>query len=253
MAELAKAEQSDIVAQPHGTRNLRFGPECLIPKPLDRRLVESDAPAVAKEAMDTGVAGRPNVDFAAYREKLTQFVDQSGLLMNSLFQAAKKTPKRIVFARRRGRTRAAGGPDRPRRGRLAQPILIGRPTVLAKRIARYGLRLRPGEDFAVMNPEPDSRYRDYWSEHYRLTERTGISESTAKIEMRRWATFIGATAIHRGDADGLLRGTVGTHGLHLHFILGASATVCRIVNMTAFSVVDAGDEQPAAPARPQGR
>ncbi len=217
LAELAKAEQSDIVAQAYGTQNLRFGPEYLIPKPFDPRLIVNVAPAVAKAAMDTGVAGRPIADFAAYREKLTQFVYQSGLLMKHVFQAAKKTPKRIVFAE--------GEDERVLRAvrvvldeGLAQPILIGRPTVLAKRIARYGLRLRPGEDFAVINPESDARYRDYWREYYRLTQRKGISESYAKIEMRRRTTLIGAMAIHRGDADGMLCGTFGTHGLHLHFV-----------------------------------
>jgi malate dehydrogenase (oxaloacetate-decarboxylating)(NADP+) len=137
--------------------------------------------------------------------------------MKPVFQAAKKAPKRIVFAE--------GEDERVLRAvqvvldeELARPILIGRPAVLAKRIERYGLRIRPGEDFEVINPESDPRYRDYWSEYYRLTQRKGISQSYAKIEMRRRQTLIGAMAIHRGDADGMLCGTFGTHGLHLHFI-----------------------------------
>jgi malate dehydrogenase (oxaloacetate-decarboxylating)(NADP+) len=217
LADLAKAEQSDIVAQAYGIHNLHFGPDYLIPKPFDPRLIVTIAPAVAQAAMDSGVAGRPITDFAAYRERLTHFVYASGLLMKPVFQAAKKAPKRIVFAE--------GEDERVLRAvqvvldeELARPILIGRPAVLAKRIERYGLRIRPGEDFEVINPESDPRYRDYWSEYYRLTQRKGISQSYAKIEMRRRQTLIGAMAIHRGDADGMLCGTFGTHGLHLHFI-----------------------------------
>jgi len=217
LADLAKAEQSDIVAQAYGIHNLHFGPDYLIPKPFDPRLIVTIAPAVAQAAMDSGVAGRPITDFVAYRERLTHFVYASGLLMKPVFQAAKKAPKRIVFAE--------GEDERVLRAvqvvldeELARPILIGRPAVLAKRIERYGLRIRPGEDFEVINPESDPRYRDYWSEYYRLTQRKGISQSYAKIEMRRRQTLIGAMAIHRGDADGMLCGTFGTHGLHLHFI-----------------------------------
>jgi malate dehydrogenase (oxaloacetate-decarboxylating)(NADP+) len=217
LADLAKAEQSDIVAQAYGVHNLHFGPDYLIPKPFDPRLIVTIAPAVAQAAMDSGVAGRPIADFAAYRERLTHFVYASGLLMKPVFQAAKKEPKRIVFAE--------GEDERVLRAvqvvldeELARPILIGRPAVMAKRIERYGLRIRPGEDFEVINPESDPRYRDYWSEYYRLTQRKGISQSYAKIEMRRRQTLIGAMAIHRGDADGMLCGTFGTHGLHLHFI-----------------------------------
>ncbi len=217
LAELARAEQSDVVAQAYGIRNLRFGPEYLIPKPFDPRLIVTIAPAVAKAAMDSGVAGRPISDFGAYREKLTHFVYQSGLLMKPVFQAAKKEPKRIVFAE--------GEDERVLRAvqvvldeQLAVPILIGRPAVLARRIERAGLRLRAGEDFEVINPESDPRYRAYWTEYYRLTQRKGISQAYAKIEMRRRQTLIGAMAIHRGDADGMLCGTFGTHGLHLHFV-----------------------------------
>ncbi len=217
LAELARAEQSDVVAQAYGIRNLRFGPEYLIPKPFDPRLIVTIAPAVAKAAMDSGVAGRPIADFGAYREKLTNFVYQSGLLMKPVFQAAKKEPKRIVFAE--------GEDERVLRAvqvvldeELAVPILIGRPAVLARRIERAGLRLRAGEDFEVINPESDPRYRAYWTEYYRLTQRKGISQAYAKIEMRRRQTLIGAMAIHRGDADGMLCGTFGTHGLHLNFI-----------------------------------
>jgi malate dehydrogenase (oxaloacetate-decarboxylating)(NADP+) len=217
LAELARAEQSDIVAQAYGIHNLRFGPEYLIPKPFDPRLIVTIAPAVARAAMDSGVAAQPIVDFAAYRERLTQFVYHSGLLMKPVFQAAKKSPMRIVYAE--------GEDERVLRAvqvvldeGLAQPILIGRPAVLARRIEQFGLRIEPGKDFEVINPEHDARYRDYWGEYYRLTARKGVSQQYAKVEMRRRQTLIGAMAIHRGDADGMLCGTFGTHPLHLHFI-----------------------------------
>ncbi len=217
LAELAMAEQSDIVAQAYDIENLRFGPEYLIPKPFDPRLIVTIAPAVAKAAMDSGVAARPIDDFAAYRERLTQFVYHSGLLMKPIFQAAKKSPKRIVYAE--------GEDERVLRAAqvvidegIAKPILVGRPHVIERRIEQYGLRIKPGTDFEVVNPEHDARYRDYWMEYYRLTERKGVSQQYAKIEMRRRLTLIGAMMIHRGDADGMLCGTFGTHALHLQYI-----------------------------------
>jgi malate dehydrogenase (oxaloacetate-decarboxylating)(NADP+) len=217
LADLAMAEQSDIVAQAYDIENLRFGPEYLIPKPFDPRLIVTIAPAVAKAAMDSGVAAQPIDDFGAYRERLTQFVYHSGLLMKPIFQAAKKSPKRVVFAE--------GEDERVLRAvqvvideGIAKPILVGRPQVIARRVEQFGLRINPGVDFEVVNPEHDARYRDYWMEYYRLTERKGVSQQYAKIEMRRRLTLIGAMMIHRGDADGMLCGTFGTHALHLQYI-----------------------------------
>jgi malate dehydrogenase (oxaloacetate-decarboxylating)(NADP+) len=217
IADLAMAEQSDIVAHAYNVENLRFGPEYLIPKPFDPRLIVMIAPAVAKAAMDSGVATRPIADFDAYRQKLTQFVYHSGLLMKPIFAAAKATPKRIVYAE--------GEDERVLRAvqvvvdeELARPILVGRPSVIAKRIERFGLRLAPGKDFDTINPEQDERFRDYWTEYYRLTQRRGVSQAYAQVEMRRRHTLIGAMAIHRGDADGMLCGTFGTHDLHRMFI-----------------------------------
>jgi len=217
IAELAMAEQSDIVAHAYKLQDLSFGPDYLIPKPFDPRLIVMIAPAVAKAAMESGVATRPIADFAAYRERLTQFVYHSGLLMKPIFQAAKKAPKRIVYAE--------GEEERVLRAvqvvvdeELAYPILIARPAVLERRIQRYGLRIRPGVDFEVINPESDDRYRDYWTEYFRLTERKGVSQADARIEMRRTHTLIGAMMIHRGEADGMLCGTFGAHGLHRHYI-----------------------------------
>ena len=217
IADLAMAEQSEVVAHAYNLENIRFGPEYLIPKPFDPRLIVRIAPAVAKAAMDSDVASRPIADFEAYASKLTQFVYHSGLLMKPIFAAAKLAPRRIVYAE--------GEDERVLRAvqvvvdeGLARPILVGRPTVLKQRVERFGLRLEPGKDFDVINPEHDDRYRDYWQEYYRLTERKGVSQAYAKIEMRRRLTLIGAMMIHMGDADGMLCGTFGTHDLHRHYV-----------------------------------
>ena len=218
LADLAMIEQSDIVASAYNLQEtLPFGPDYLIPKPFDPRLIVMIAPAVAKAAMESGVATRPIEDFDAYRARLTNFVWHSGLLMKPIFSAAKQAPKRIVFAE--------GEDERVLRAvqvvvdeKLAQPILVGRPAVLERRIERAGLRIRPGTDFEVINPDQDDRFRDYWTNYYELTQRKGVSQSYAQIEMRRRQTLIGAMMIHRGDADGMVCGTFGTYGLHLHYV-----------------------------------
>ncbi len=217
IADLAMAEHSDIVAHAYNIENLTFGPDYLIPKPFDPRLIVMVAPAVAKAAMDSGVATRPIEDFDAYRQRLTQFVYHSGLLMKPIFAAAKKAPKRIVYAE--------GEDERVLRAvqvvvdeHLAKPILVGRPAVIEQRLARYGMRMKPGKHFEIINPEQDDRYREFWSAYYELTQRKGVSQAYAKIEMRRRLTLIGAMAIHLGEADGMLCGTFGTHQLHLHYI-----------------------------------
>ncbi|HVN34031.1 MAG TPA: NADP-dependent malic enzyme [Casimicrobiaceae bacterium] len=217
IADLAMAEQSDIVNAAYGDRDLRFGPEYLIPKPFDPRLIVNIAPAVAKAAMDSGVATRPVADFDAYRDRLTQFVYHSGLLMKPLFTAAKKDPKRIAYA--------DGEDERVLRAvqvvvdeGLAKPILIGRPPVIEQRVQRYGLRIRAGQHFEIINPDADPRYKTYWTEYYRLTQRKGISETYAQLEVRRRSTLIGAMLVHMGDADGMLCGMFGTHKMHLKFV-----------------------------------
>jgi malate dehydrogenase (oxaloacetate-decarboxylating)(NADP+) len=217
IAELAQAEASDIVAQAYGGQDLKFGPDYLIPRPFDPRLIGKIAPAVAKAAMDSGVATRPIADLAAYRESLTQFVYHSGLIMKPLFAAAKSAPRRVVYAE--------GEDERVLRAvqvvldeGLARPIVIGRPQVVERRLATLGLRMQPKRDFDIVNPEFDPRYRDYWSTYHRLTERRGVSPEYAKIEMRRRLTLIGAMMIHKGEADGMLCGTFGTHALHLHYV-----------------------------------
>jgi len=218
IADLAMAEQSDIVAAAYGIEQMRFGPDYLIPKPFDPRLIVKIAPAVAKAAMESGVATTPIKDFTAYVQKLNEFVYHSGLIMKPVFSAAKAAPtKRIVFAE--------GEDERVLRAvqvvvdeAIARPILVGRPAILERRIERFGLRLQAGRDFDIVNPEHDDRYRDYWQGYHRLTERRGVSIAYAKIEMRRRHTLIGAMMIDKGHADGMLCGTFGTHELHLHYV-----------------------------------
>jgi malate dehydrogenase (oxaloacetate-decarboxylating)(NADP+) len=220
IADLAHAEQSDIVASAYGINNLSFGPEYLIPMPFDPRLLTHIAPAVAKAAQDGGVATRPIEDLAAYAESLQQFVYRSGTFMKPLFSVAKKAPmeaKRIVFAE--------GEDERVLRAvqvvvdeKLARPILVGRPAVLEKRIEKFGLRLKLGQHVDVINPDFDERYRDYWQAYYEMGMRKGVTIDMAKLEMRRRHTLIGAMMVHKGDADGLICGTYGTTQMHLHYI-----------------------------------
>jgi malate dehydrogenase (oxaloacetate-decarboxylating)(NADP+) len=217
IASLAQAESSDIVALAYGDQDLKFGPDYLIPRPFDPRLIAHIAPAVAKAAMESGVASRPIADMNAYRDSLMQIVYHSGLVMKPLFAAAKSSPTRIIYAE--------GEDERVLRAvqtvvdeSLARPILIGRPNVVEARLERLGLRIRPGREFDLVNPESDPRYRDFWSTYHKLTERRGVSPEYAKLEMRRRNTLIGAMLIYKGDADGMLCGTFGTHALHLKFI-----------------------------------
>ena len=218
IADLAMAEQSEIVSAAYGEQNLRFGPEYLIPKPFDPRLIATVAPAVARAAMESGVATRPITDLAAYADSLQQFVYHSGLIMKPVFAAAKAGPRqRIVYAEAEDERVLRAAQVVVDEG-LAAPILIGRPAVVEKRIEQFGLRIKPGIDFELVNPEHDPRYREYWQEYHRLTERRGVSQQYAKIEMRRRLTLIGAMMLHRGEADGMLCGTFGTHGVHLKYI-----------------------------------
>jgi malate dehydrogenase (oxaloacetate-decarboxylating)(NADP+) len=220
IAELAHAEQSDVVATTYGISNLSFGPEYLIPMPFDPRLLTHIAPAVAKAAMEGGVASRPITDLDAYAESLQQFVYRSGSFMKPLFQVAKSTPpelKRIVYAE--------GEEERILRAvqvvvdeKLARPILVGRPAVLEKRIEKFGLRLKQGEHYDVINPDWDERYRDYWQTYHQMVMRKGVTADMAKLAMRRRHTLIGAMMIHKGDADGMICGTYGTTQVHLEFI-----------------------------------
>ncbi len=218
IAELAQAEQSEVVAAAYVGEQLAFGPEYLIPKPFDPRLMMKIAPAVAKAAADSGVALRPIADLDAYRERLQSFVYASGTTMKPIFTAAKKAlKKRVAFAE--------GEDERVLRAaqivvdeRLALPTLIGRPTVIAERVEKFGLRLKEGVDYNVVNVEQDHRYRDFWQTYHRMTERKGVTAQVAKIEMRRRLTLIGAMLLHKGDVDGLICGTWGTTALHLQYL-----------------------------------
>jgi len=218
IAELAEAEQSEVVAAAYAGANLSFGPEYLIPKPFDPRLMMKVAPAVAQAAAESGVALRPVADMPAYREKLQAFVYASGTTMKPIFNVAKRAAnKRIAYAE--------GEEERVLRAAqvvvdegLARPTLIGRPAVIAQRCERFGLRLQEGRDYDIVNVEQDHRYRDFWQTYHLLTERKGVTQQMAKIEMRRRLTLIGAMLLHKGEVDGLLCGTWGTTAIHLHYI-----------------------------------
>ncbi len=218
IAELAQAEQSEVVAAAYAGEKLAFGAEYLIPKPFDPRLMMKIAPAVAQAAKDSGVALRPIADMEAYRQKLQSFVYASGTTMKPIFNAAKKAKnKRIAFAE--------GEEERVLRAcqivvdeGVARPTLIGRPAVIARRIEKFGLRLKEELDYDVVNVEQDHRYHDFWQTYHRMTERQGVTVQAAKIEMRRRLTLIGSMLLHKGDVDGMICGTWGTTGLHLHYI-----------------------------------
>ena len=218
IAELAQAEQSDVVAAAYAGQTLAFGPEFLIPKPFDPRLMVKIAPAVAQAAVASGVALRPIADLDAYREKLQSFAYASGQTMRPIFTAAKNARnKRVAYAE--------GEEERVLRAvqvvvdeNLARPTLIGRPAVIAQRVDRFGLRLREGRDYDVVNVDNDHRYRDFWQTYHAMTERKGVTQQLAKIEMRRRLTLIGAMLLHKGEVDGMLCGTWGTTANHLHYI-----------------------------------
>ena len=220
IAELARQEQSDIVATAYGIEDLSFGADYLIPKPFDPRLIVKIAPAVAQAAMDCGVALRPIDDMDAYRERLVQFVYQSGTMMKPIFTTARLVApenKRLVFAE--------GEEERVLRAvqvvvdeKIAAPVLIGRPHVIEQRIARYGLRLRIGVDVTVVNNDADERYRDYWQTYHALTMRHGVDKQMARLEMRRRTTLIGAMMIRKGEADGMICGTISAVHRHLTYI-----------------------------------
>ncbi|MFT6589162.1 MAG: malate dehydrogenase (oxaloacetate-decarboxylating)(NADP+) [Rhodoferax sp.] len=236
IAELAQAEQSEVVAAVYAGEPLAFGPEYLIPKPFDPRLMIMIAPAVAQAAFDSGVALRPITDMDAYREKLQSFVYASGTVMKPIFTAAKKATKnRVAYAE--------GEEERVLRAAqivvdegLAVPTLIGRPLLIAERIKKFGLRLREGQDYQVVNVEQDHRYREFWQTYHRLTERKGVTAQVAKIEMRRRLTLIAAMLLHNGDVDGLICGTWGTTAMHLHYldqVIGKRAGVNTYACMNA--------------------
>ena len=235
IADLAMAESSERVADAYAGERLVFGPEYLIPKPFDPRLISEIAPAVAKAAMDTGVAARPIPDFDAYREKLAGFVFRSGMLMKPILEQARRDPRRIIFAE--------GEDERVLRAvqalvddRLARPHLVGRPDVIARRIERLGLRITPNIHCGITNPLDDPRYEEYWSLYHELTERKGVTMDEAKTIIRTNTTAIAALALKRGEADAMICGTYGQYEWHLKYVLdiiGRAKGVCDVSAMSA--------------------
>jgi malate dehydrogenase (oxaloacetate-decarboxylating)(NADP+) len=218
IAELAQAEQSEVVAAAYVGEKLVFGPEYLIPKPFDPRLMMKIAPAVAKAAADSGVARRPIQDMEAYIEKLQSFVYASGSIMKPIYAAAKLgAKKRVCFAE--------GEEERVLRAvqivvdeGLAKPTLIGRPAIIAQRIEKFGLRLEEGKDYQLVNVEQDHRYRDFWQTYWQMMARQGVTQQLAKIDMRRRLSLIGAMMLHKGEVDGLICGTWSTPDVHLNYV-----------------------------------
>ena len=218
IADLAKADISEEVASAYAGKELVFGPDYLIPTPFDSRLILRIAPAVARAAAESGVATRPIQDFDAYRQQLSRFVYQTGMIMQPVFRAARAAgQQRVIYAE--------GEDERVLRAAqlviedgLAKPILIGRPAVIEARIAKAGLRLQLGQDVEVINPESDARFRQYWETYHHLMGRRGVTPEAAKAAVRRSNTLIGALAVHLGDADAMLCGLVGQFDAHLKHV-----------------------------------
>jgi len=217
IAGLAKAEISAEVAAAYPGEEMRFGPDYLIPKPFDSRLMLRIAPAVARAAAESGVATRPVADLDAYRESLLRFVTHTGMFMRPVFAAARSAPKRVVYAEGEDERTLRAVQIALEEG-LVKPILIGRPAVIAQRIERAGLRLNPGTDFELVNPEEDPRFRQYWEAYHRIKGRDGITPEMAKSAVRRSNTLIAALAVHLGHADGMLCGLVGRYEHHLDHV-----------------------------------
>ena len=236
IAELAHAEPSELVARAYGSAELAFGPEYIIPKPFDPRLILKVAPAVARAAMESGVATRPIRDFDAYQRELTNFVYHSGTIMRPVFDAARDSGRRVVYAE--------GEDERVLRAvrvlldeRLARPILVGRPSVIEMRIRRAGLNLQVGRDFEVVNPDSDPRYRDIWNEYYRIMSRKGVTPAIAQAEMRRNPTLIGAMLLRRGEADALIAGPSGVYAQQLKPIADVIGVSPHARRLAALSVL----------------
>ena len=217
IADLAHEPSSDVAAQAYGGESRLFGADNLIPNPFDPRLILRIAPAVARAAMETGVAARPVEDFDAYDERLNRFVFRSGFVMKPIFAKAKTAPKRVIYAE--------GEDERILRAaqvaieeEIAEPILVGRPSVVQARLERYGLSIRPGRDFEIVNPEDDPRYRDYVENLLDLTGRRGVTPDLARTLVRTNATVIAALAVHRGEADAMICGLEGRFDRHLHWV-----------------------------------
>jgi len=236
IADLAMAESSDIVAAAYGGKALRFGPDYLIPRPFDPRLITKIAPAVAQAAMDSGVAARPITDFDAYHMELSQFVFQSGLVMKPIFERARNNPKRVVYT--------DGEEDRVLRAvqvvvddGLAKPILVGRRKVVEMRIKRLGLRLEIGKNVDLADPEDDPRYREYWQLYHSIMERQGVTPARARTVVRTRTTVIGALMVRRGEADALVGGSVGRYHRQISHVQDVIGRRPGVRNMAAMNVL----------------
>ena len=218
IVELAQAEQSEVVAAAYTGQQLAFGPEYLIPKPFDPRLILKIAPAVAEAAAASGVAARPIADMEAYRQRLQSIVYASGTTMKPIFAAAKAAEKKRVAYSEGEEERVLRACQIVVDERLARPTLIGRPAVIAQRIEKFGLRLSEGKDYDIVNVEDDHRYRDFWQTYHQMMERRGVTVAIAKIEMRRRLSLIGAMLLYKGEVDGMICGTWGTTKIHLPYI-----------------------------------
>ncbi|MPW22296.1 NADP-dependent malic enzyme [Paraburkholderia sp. CNPSo 3157] len=237
IAELAEeTDQGDEVAKAYEGHSLEFGPDYLIPKPFDPRLIIKIAPAVAQAAMDSGVATRPIQDMDAYREQLGATVYRSGMVMRPVFAAAKAQPARIVFAE--------GEDERVLRAaqfvlleKIAKPILVGRPGVIEMRLKKIGSKLKCGEDFEVVNPEDDPRYQTSWQAYHEIGARSGVTPEVAKAAMRKFNTLIGAILVHLGDADGMICGLIDTYHEHLKYVEQVLGKAEHVDNFAAMNLL----------------
>ena len=240
IAALAKQDVSDEVAAAYQGKELKFGPDYLIPTPFDTRLILRIAPAVAQAAAESGVATRPIADIAAYRESLSRFVYQTSMIMRPVFAAAKASLQRVDYAEGEDERVLRAVQVAVEEG-LAKPILIGRPAVIEARIAKAGLRLQAGVNYEVCNPEDDPRFRQYWEAYHRLMGRKGITTEGAKAAVRRSNTIIAALMVHLGDADAMLAGLVGRfdrHLAHIEEVFGVQPGVDRMATVNAVMLED---------------
>ncbi|TCS63072.1 NADP-dependent malic enzyme [Varunaivibrio sulfuroxidans] len=236
IADLSMAESSEVVAAAYSEEDLMFGPEYLIPKPFDPRLIMAIAPAVAKAAMDSGIATRPIEDFDAYRERLNRFVFRTGMLMQPVFERARKNPKRLIFTEGEDE-RVLRAVQILRDEGLARPILIGRTEVVDMRIKKLGLHIKPGEDVEVVNPESDPRYDAYWRSYHEIMERRGVSPDTARTVVRTNTTVIGALMLRCGEADAMICGAYGQYSWHLRHIRNIIGLKEDIADFSALGVL----------------
>ena len=235
IAELAKMEASDVSAAAYGGEVPRFGPDYLIPQPFDPRLLVHLAPAAAQAAMASGVATR-SIDLDEYRERLSQYVFRTGLLMKPVFDAARRDPRRVAFAEGEEETVLRAVQSLIDEG-LAKPVLIGRPAVVDMRIERAGLRIRPGRDFELVNPESDPRFKEYWQTFHAITERRGVTPDSAKAIVRTRTTVIAALMVLRGEADAMICGVVGRYQKKLRYVTEVLGMVPGCQTLGALSAV----------------